>query len=264
MDVNHSPHPGRQSLVIYPLMTSTFVHVSPLPILVPDHALPCFYVLSLLPVLGITLGLVDVLVWFGLVLLEWFYCCEWPCALYLGLCPHLQPSPGGVSRGAWPWHLSCHSLSAQGTWMLLCPSGPSYHVPMPWTPIKAAALMGLCFPNLFHSLLFLSRCLSSHKLSPLLSGCVHTQVAFVSVNRCKGCGHAAVMWPLQHQAWISVFSTCLPSAGELLSFTASLTMPDQTSLSHFSPSNACSHLSSISTLDSLKVHFCPQHRRSQD
>lgn len=62
---------------------------------------------------------------------------------YLGLCPHLQPSPGGVSRGAWPWHLSCHSLSAQGTWMLLCPSGPSYHVPMSWTPIKAAALMGL-------------------------------------------------------------------------------------------------------------------------
>lgn len=88
--MNHSPHPGGQSLVIYPLMTSAFVHVSPHPILVS-----CSYLLSLLPDLGITLGLVDVLVWFGSVLLGGFYHCEWPWALSLGLCPHLQPSLQG-------------------------------------------------------------------------------------------------------------------------------------------------------------------------
>lgn len=106
---------------------------------------------------------------------------------------------------------------------------------MLWALTKAAALIGLHLPSLVRSPFFLSRSSSSHNLAPLLSGHIHTWVAFASVSRCRGCGRAVVAWLLQHQTWLSVFSTCLPSARGLLSFAAFLATPDRTSLSRFSP-----------------------------
>ena len=220
--------------------------------------MPCPAPLHFLsPILGIALGLVDVLVWFGSpwgilllrVAMGTASKCVSPSAaqawwglqgsLVMALLPPLPPSSRlpGASLPIWP--------------VLPCPRAVS------WALTKAAALTWLHLPSLVCSPFFLSRSSSSHNLAPLLSECIHRRVAFASVSGCKGCGHATV-------AWLSVFSTCLPSARGPLSFTASLAVPDRTSLSHFSPRNAFSRLSSISTSESLKVHFGPQNRCSQD
>ena len=192
----------------------------------------------------------------GLVLLGRFCCHEWLWALPLSVCPCLRLGPGWVSRRLWPWHF-CHPLATHSSLVLLCPSGPSCHVPMPWALNKAASHIPGSFPilslQIFH---FSQPCSSAVRTCPHAGGIGLCQWAQGLQSRCIDVAAA-------HQAWLSVF-TCLPSAQGPLSFTASLAVPDQTSLSHLSPDNTCSCLSSVSTPESLIGHFCPQNRCSQD
>lgn len=124
----------------------------------------------------------------------------------------------------------CLSLSAGQPWWglqgslgiaLLLPLHPCSRLPssslpiwpvlpcpcaMSWALTKAAALTGL---SLVCSSFILSRSSSSHSLAPLLSECACVQVAFASISRCEVCDHTVVLWLLQHQTWLSVFSTGL-------------------------------------------------------
>lgn len=267
----YHPHSGRQRSDCESQPTSRRMAPGHLPTLDPSVCshlsspdpcawpMPCpAHLCFLSPILGIVLSLVDAMVWFGS---PWGFLLLW---VAMGTASNCVSLPA-----AWPW------WGLQGTvaMALLLPPFPCSRLPgasLPiwpvspcpravlWALTKAAALTGLHLPSLVCSPFFLSRSSSSHSLAPLLSKRVPTKVAFASVIRCKGCGHAAVTRLLQHQTWLSVFSTCLPSARGTVSFTASLAIPDQTSLSHFSPGNTCSLLSIISTPESLKAQFCTQ------
>lgn len=175
----------------------------------------------------------------------------------LNACPHLQPSSGEVCWGEQPRHFSCHPLPAHSSRAILWPI-----LPCPWAVLcalnKAAALTRMHLLSLAYwpfSLQFSQPCSSAVWMHP------HAAVICICQSASCCCSLSGVAAAAPGLAICLLHLLVLNQA--LLSPTASLAVPDQTSLSYFNPGNACSHLRSLAFPATLKVHVCPQNRHSR-